>query len=84
MAGEKDRKDREAVIYIAAAIPFMVWRLSLSYLRMRKQARREGHLFYQTLVRDGVPREQAKKLAEVYVSSVSLTSMIREMTPFTS
>jgi len=84
MSVEKDRKDREAIVYMAAAIPFMMWRLALSYLRMRRQARREGHLFYQTLLRDGVPKEEAKKLAEVYVSSISLTSMIREMMPFTS
>ncbi len=81
---EKDREGREAIVYIAAAVPLLLWRLSLAYLRMRRRAKKEGRLFYSALLRDGVPREQAKELADLYSSSISLTQMIREMRLFTS
>jgi hypothetical protein len=79
-----DRDGREAIIYVAAAVPFLLWRLSLSYLRMRRKANKEGHEFYMALLRNGVPREQARELADIYSTSISLTQMIREMGPFTS
>jgi len=75
---DADRDDREAIIYIAAAVPFLLWRLSLSYLRMRRRANQEGRHFYQALVRDGVPRHHAKALADEYSTSISLVRMIRE------
>ncbi len=81
---EKDREGREAIVYIAAAVPLLIWRLSFAYLRMRRRAKKEGRLFYSALLRDGVPREQAKELADLYSSSISLTQMIREMRLFTS
>jgi len=80
----KEREDREAIIYVAAAVPFLLWRLLLAYLRMRSRASKEGRLFYAALLRDGVPREQARELADMYSSSISLTQMIKEMRLFTS
>ena len=80
----EEREDREAIIYVAAAVPLLLWRLSLAYLRMRGRANKEGRLFYQALLRDGVPREQARELADLYSSSLSLAQMIREMRLFTS
>jgi len=82
--GTQRSGDREAVIYIAAAAPVLMWRLVVAYLRMRRQANREGRNFFQALLRDGVPRDQARELADVYASSISLTQMIREMRLFTS
>ncbi len=76
--------DREAIIYMVAAVPFLMWHLILAYLRMRRRANKEGHHFYQALVRDGVPRDTAKELAEMYSSNLSLRQMIREMSLFTS
>jgi len=81
---EKQKKDGQAIIYIAAAVPGLLISLGIAYLRMRKRAKKEARRFFLTLVRDGVPVPQAKELADIYASSISLTEMIREMGPFTS
>ena len=78
------REDREAIVYIVAAIPFLLWRSAIAYLRMRSRAKKEGRRFYAALLRDGVPHEHARELTYLYSSSISLTQMIREMGPFTS
>jgi hypothetical protein len=77
---EKDESagDRSAIVYVAAAAPWLLLRLSFAYLRMRRRANKEGRHFFLTLVRDGVPREQARMLADEYSSSLSLVRMIRE------
>jgi len=51
---------------------------------MRKRAKVESRHFLQALLRDGVPVPEARELADLYASSISLTKMIREMGPFTS
>ena len=81
---EKQKKDGQAIIYIAAAVPGLLISLGIAYLRMRKRAKKEARRFFLTLVRDGVPVPQAKELADIYASSISLTEMIRGMGPFTS
>lgn len=81
---QKQKEDGQAIIYIAAAVPRLLISLGFAYLRMRKRAKLEGRRFFQALVRDGVPVPEAKELAGIYVSSISLTKMIREMGPFTS
>ncbi|MCG7843953.1 MAG: hypothetical protein MIO90_00810 [Methanomassiliicoccales archaeon] len=76
--------DRETIIYVAAAVPFLMWGLVLAYLRMKRRANKEGRQFFQALVRDGVPRDQARKLTDMYSSSISLRQLLKEMPPFTS
>lgn len=81
---QKQKEDGQATIYIAAAVPGLLLSLGFAYLRMRKRARQEGRRFFQALVREGVPVPEAKELADLYVTSISLTQMIRGMGPFTS
>jgi hypothetical protein len=81
---QKQKEDGQAIIYIAAAVPGLLISLGFAYLRMRKRAKTEGRRFFLALVRDGVPVPEAKELAGIYVSSISLIQMIRGMGPFTS
>lgn len=74
---QKQKEDGQAIIFIAAAVPGLLIGLGFAYLRMRKRARTEGKRFFQALVRDGVPVPEARELADIYVSSISLTEMIR-------
>lgn len=74
---QKQKEDGQAIIYIAAAVPRLLISLGLAYLRMRKRAKQEGRRFFLALVRDGVPVPEAKELADIYVSSISLVEMIR-------
>lgn len=74
---QKEKEDGQAIIYIAVAVPGLLISLGFAYLRMRKRAKQEGRRFFLALVRDGVPVPEAKELADIYASSISLTEMIR-------
>ena len=74
---QKQKKDGQAIIYFAAAVPGLLIGLGSAYLCIRKRARQEGRRFFLALMRDGVPAPEAKELADIYVSSISLIEMIR-------
>jgi hypothetical protein len=69
-------EDRSAVLYAVALTPSLGLKVTVSYLRMRRAARKAEKNFYQELLRSGLPREEAKDLAAEYGSAVSLRSMI--------
>lgn len=69
-------RDRSAVLTIAANFPPLAFRLGLQYLRVKRSANRARNRFYKELVRSGLPRNQAKDLADQYVSAVSIRSIM--------
>lgn len=81
---QKQKEDGQAMIYIAAAVPRLLVSLGLAYLRMRRRAKSESRSFYRALLREGIPVPEARELADIYAQSISLTSLIRGMGPFTS
>jgi hypothetical protein len=69
--------DREAVLVAVAHAPALTLRLGLQYLRMRRSANKARGRFYKELINGGIPKEQAKDLADQYVSAVSIRSIIK-------
>lgn len=74
---QKQKEDGQAIIFLAAHLPGLLLGLGLAYLRMRKKAKLEGRRFHQALVRHGVPAAEARRLTDIYASSISLTELIR-------
>lgn len=73
-----DEKGRGAVLYAVAYGPAIGLRVTVSYLKMKRAARRAEKRFYRELLRSGLPQEEAKGLATEYGSAVSLRSIISE------
>ncbi len=71
------RSERETVLVAAAAAPRLVLRLVLSYARMKRRARAAERSFRRELIKGGIPIRDARELAAVYYSSVSVRQMIR-------
>ncbi len=69
------------VLAVAANAPWLVWRLGISYLRYKRQAKRAGKVFFRSLVSNGIPEKEARDLADEYMSSLSLMSIMRQL-PF--
>jgi hypothetical protein len=65
-----------AVILIAG-IPFVAIRLGMGFLRYQAKRRQGVQRFRETLVRGGMPREQAARLAQSYHEAGSLTKVLR-------
>jgi hypothetical protein len=65
-----------AVILIAG-IPVVAIRLGMGFLRYQARRRQGVQRFRETLVRGGMPREQAARLAQSYHEAGSLTKVLR-------
>jgi len=81
LAEQKAAEQKADVPKIVAMIilfaPTLVLRTGVSYLRMRRAARRSGARFRQELVRGGMPSKRAKALSWAYESELRLTKVLR-------
>ena len=64
-------------IILIAAIPVVAVRLGVGFLRFQKRRKQGVQRFRETLVRSGMPREQAGRLAQSYHDAGSLRKMLR-------
>ena len=71
------QKDGQAILISVASVPALSFRIGMQYLRMKRSARKARGRFYRELLSSGIPRYQAKDLADQYVSIVSLRSILR-------
>jgi hypothetical protein len=70
-----EQSDRSMVLYAAAYGPVFGLKVAIHYLRMKRAARRAERSFYRQLVRSGLPRQDAKGLADEYGSAVSVRQL---------
>ncbi|MDD1773736.1 MAG: hypothetical protein LUQ14_03835 [Methanomassiliicoccales archaeon] len=66
------------MLVVAANAPSLVLRLLFSYLRAKRRVKAAGKEFLEAMVKGGVPLQEARSLAEVYSSSMSLRRMMRD------
>jgi len=62
---------------LMAAIPVVAVRLGMGFLRFQARRKQGVDSFRETLVRSGMPREQAARLAQSYHEATSLTKVLR-------
>ena len=72
-----DDEDRSYVLMAAARAPLLAARLTLSYLQMKRSAKAARKRFYDELVNNGLPKNEAMILADEYASSLSIRSIMR-------
>jgi uncharacterized membrane protein YgaE (UPF0421/DUF939 family) len=72
-----DKKGGEAALVVVAMMPSMVLRILRAYLHLRKEAKRSTREFYQSLLKNGVPKHEAKGLADDYNSMISLRAILK-------
>lgn len=71
------RNGRGWPVVLVAGIPVVVVRLGVEFLRFQARRKRGVQQFRATLVRNGMPRKDATRLAQSYYESVSLRKMLR-------
>jgi len=64
-------------IILIAGIPIVAVRLGVGFLRFQARRKRGVQRFRETLVRNGMPRDQAGRLAQSYHDAGSLRKMVR-------
>ncbi|MFA5313156.1 MAG: hypothetical protein WC375_07580 [Methanomassiliicoccales archaeon] len=75
------RKDRSAVVYIAAAVPALLIKLVVSYLRMKRRAVKAERRFYRTLLENGMDKRSALELSSEYSGPVTISYWIKGFRP---
>lgn len=78
----KDKAAGQVMLIVATSVPSLVVRISLSYLRMKRQANRSARQFYLSLVKNGMPKREARQLADEFASAFSLSTMMKQVRPF--
>ena len=76
----RDDRNGEAFIVIAAMMPYIIWSVFSAYLRMKKNASRSADVFFKTMVQNGMPRHEARQLADEYASAFTIRSIVRSVT----
>lgn len=76
----RTKRSGEVVLVVAATAPSMVWRLGISYLKYKLQAKNAGRVFFRSLVSNGMPEKEARDLADEYMSAFSLRQLVRQFT----
>jgi hypothetical protein len=71
--------NRQAIGVSLVQAPALLLRVGLQYLRMKRSANKARGRFYAELVRGGIPKRQAKELADEYASVVSIRSILRAL-----
>jgi len=71
-------RDRSGLpVVLIAAIPIAAVRLGVGFLRFQARRKRGVQGFRDALVRNGMPREQAARLAQSYHDAGSIRKMLR-------
>jgi len=71
-------RDRTGLpVAFMAAIPVVAIRLGLGFLRFQSRRKAGVQRFRATLVRSGMPQDQATRLAQSYYDAGSLRKMLR-------
>ena len=73
-----DKKGGEVMLVVAATVPSMALRILRTYLHLRKEAKRSTRDFYKSLLKNGVPKHEAKGLADTYNQMISLKTLMKE------
>ncbi len=64
---------------VMARAPWLVLKVGVAYLRMRRRANRTAKSFEKGMLSKGMPPELARRLANSYGSELSLRKLIRGM-----
>lgn len=72
-----DETNRQAILISVVQAPILSFRIGLQYLRLKRSANKARGRFYKELIDGGIPKQQAKELADEYVSAVSIRSIVK-------
>jgi hypothetical protein len=81
MKSNQQRSAREAgpvMLAFAASAPTLLLRLFISYLKAKRRANAASKEFLRALIAGGIPKDEARSLADTYSSSVSIRKMMRD------
>ena len=71
-------RDRDGMpVVIAAAVPLIAMEVGVGFLRFQMRRKRGVRKFRRTLIRGGMPKDQAARLAQAYHEAGSLRQIIR-------
>ena len=71
-------RDRDSLpVVLAAAVPLLAVQVGVGFLRLQVRRKRGVRGFRRALIRSGMPKEQAARLAQTYHEAGSLRLILR-------
>ena len=62
---------------ILPSLPSLMIRFGGVYLRFKRNAKKGGHIFQKELIKQGLDKETAQQLTQIYLDGSNLLRMIR-------
>ncbi len=66
-------------VIFAAAVPLLVMQIGMGFLRLQVRRKRGVRRFRRELIRAGMPRVQASRLAQTYHETGSVRNLLRNV-----
>jgi hypothetical protein len=73
-----EESDRNAVLVFTSSMPGFLLRLFISFLRMKRGAVKAEKRLFRTMVKGGIPKPDARKLASEYFSITSVSYWMKK------
>ncbi len=71
-------RDRDGLpVIFAAAVPVLMVQIGVGFLRVQVRRKRGVRGFRQSLIRSGMPKDQAARLAQTYHEAGSVRNLLR-------
>jgi hypothetical protein len=75
------KNNRSAAVYIAAAMPGLLVKLSISFLKMKRRGVKAEKRFYRSLREEGIDKNAARELSARYSDPLTLSYWIKTVVP---
>ena len=77
---EKNAKSMKIFGMILPSLPHLILRFGGVYLKFRSEAKKGARIFQKELLKQGIDKETAEELTEIYLESSNLLKYIRNLT----
>lgn len=75
---DEDDDVPKLVASIIVAVPGLTLKSGFAYLRLRRKAHKNSRMMMNSMIREGVPEEYARRLSDKYAADLSIKRFLGE------
>jgi len=76
---ERDRRPIKFFGILLPSLPSLMFRFGGTFLRFKRNAKKAGKVFRKELIKEGLDKQTASELTDIYLEGSDLIKLIRNM-----